>query len=351
MEISRAECSVGPTEHLESPNLGEDTMAPVTKRRRVEDEVRRPKKKKVFVKRQKTYHSSSEDEGDELVEKRQEEPQNAEPKSILKRSTPAKSKPTKSQPAEKDEEASTSEIEGLSDLDEAQRNAVLNAAPNDTLDDSENDDENASEEEADVADSEINDNDTEQSSASDNDNDEDALSLTSSQASTIRKKRNDPSAFGTSISRILDTKLTATKRKDPVLSRSRLPTEANAKIEEGKIDTAARAQIRAERKAALNKGRITDLLGLEDGSVETGKVVEEERKLQKVAQRGVVKLFNAVRAAQVGAEKAEREARGGDGGGGVVGRKAREERVSEMSKEGFLDMISKGRGAAASAGS
>ena len=79
-------------------------------------------------------------------------------------------------------------------------------------------------------------------------------------------------------------------------------------------------------------------MGLETEGVDTGKVLEEEKKLKKTAQRGVVRLFNAVRAAQVKAEEAARSARSE----GVVGMQKREERVNEMSKQGFLDLISSG---------
>jgi len=69
-------------------------------------------------------------------------------------------------------------------------------------------------------------------------------------------------------------------------------------------------------------------------------VMEEEKRLRKTAQRGVVKLFNAVRAAQVKGEEASREARAK----GLVGQGRREERVNEMSKKGFLDLIAGGGG-------
>ena len=60
---------------------------------------------------------------------------------------------------------------------------------------------------------------------------------------------------------------------------------------------------------------------------------EQEKKLRKTAQRGVVKLFNAVRAAQIKGEEAARQ-------GGAAGRK--KERVAEMSKEGFLELVAGG---------
>ena len=75
-----------------------------------------------------------------------------------------------------------------------------------------------------------------------------------------------------------------------------------------------------------------DVLGIETGDV--GAMMEEEKRLRKIAQRGVVKLFNAVRGAQVRAEEARK------GTGGTRGRV--EEKVAEMSKKGFLEMVAEG---------
>ncbi len=66
-------------------------------------------------------------------------------------------------------------------------------------------------------------------------------------------------------------------------------------------------------------------------------MIEEENRLRKTAQRGVVKLFNAVRQAQVRGEEARKEAKSGSRG-------RKEERVGEMSKKGFLEMVAGGGG-------
>ena len=72
----------------------------------------------------------------------------------------------------------------------------------------------------------------------------------------------------------------------------------------------------------------------------TAEIMDTERRLRKVAQRGVVKLFNAVRAAQVAATEAERGTRKA----GVIGMDQREGKVNELSKKGFLDLIASGGG-------
>ncbi|KAL9016664.1 MAG: hypothetical protein Q9185_005991 [Variospora sp. 1 TL-2023] len=172
-------------------------------------------------------------------------------------------------------------------------------------------------------------------------------------------KRNDPSSFAASITSILASKLPNPKRADPVLARSSSALAANTAIRESALEKRARQQLRAEKKALLEKGRVRDVLlgdgggggrgttatvtGVGEGEEEEGqaaKIMAEEKKLKKLAQRGVVKLFNAVRMAQVRGEEARKEALAK----GVVGAKRREQRVGEMSKKGFLELVASGGG-------
>jgi len=156
--------------------------------------------------------------------------------------------------------------------------------------------------------------------------------------STKKRKRNDPDAFATSMSKILGSKLSSTKRSDPVLSRSKTAETITKELAEAKLEQKARHKIRQEKREALERGRIKDVLGLESTEINTADILEQERRLKKTAQRGVIKLFNAVRAAQVRGEEAAREARRA----GVVGMAKREEKVNEMSKKGFLELIAGG---------
>lgn len=157
-----------------------------------------------------------------------------------------------------------------------------------------------------------------------------------------RTKRNDPLAFSTSISKILSTKLSQSARSDPLLSRSKAAHQTTTSLSQSKLESRAKYALRQQRRVDLERNRVTDVLGLESGNA--GEVAAEEKRLRKIAQRGVVKLFNAVRAAQVRSEEVLREEREM----GVVGRKEREERAKEMSREGFLELIGgkgqKGRG-------
>ncbi|KAH6987709.1 Rrp15p-domain-containing protein [Ilyonectria sp. MPI-CAGE-AT-0026] len=161
-----------------------------------------------------------------------------------------------------------------------------------------------------------------------------------------KSKRNDPNAFATSLSKILNTKLSTSKRSDPVLARSAAAHEASKAAVDTALEAKARKQIREQKKRAMEKGRVKDVLVATavdtTGELETttSEIMVTERRLRKVAQRGVVKLFNAVRAAQVKAVEAEQTTRKT----GVIGMNRREEKVNEMSKKGFLDLIASGGG-------
>jgi hypothetical protein len=226
----------------------------------------------------------------------------------------------------------------------------------------------------------------ESDAGSDTDTDSDASSGSQGNPNLkARSKRNDPAAFATSLARILGTKLSTARRADPVLAGSAAAHAAARTIAESALDAKARKQLRETKRAATEKGRIRNVLapisipaaavagaapasasasasasgstvpgaqgtmastkggvaaGVVGGEISTAQLLETERRLRKVAQRGVVKLFNAVRAAQVKAAEAERAARAE----GVVGQGAREERVAEMSRKGFLDLIAQGGG-------
>lgn len=269
-------------------------MAPVTsKKRKVQDGMAgRTGKPKKRVKKQLHYHSSSsEDEDDEVPVARPET--SSEP------------------PKEADDEASSNESAKEGELDSGDE--IKDAGDLDDV-------TNASSE----------------GEGSDSDNSASVTSSTHRQKHL--SKRNDPTAFSTSISKILSTKLPTSARADPVLSRSRAATQTTADIANDRLENRARAKLRADKREELDRGRIKDVLGVESGIA--GKTAEEEKRLKKIAQRGVVKLFNAVRAAQVRGEEAAREERKK----GTVGMGEREKAANEVSKQGFLELIS-GKGA------
>ncbi|KAI9647466.1 pre-60S ribosomal particles component [Ciborinia camelliae] len=190
-------------------------------------------------------------------------------------------------------------------------------------------------------------------SNSDSENSDDDDSDTNSNPNLIKaRKRNDPEAFATSMSKILGSKLSASKRNDPVLSRSQTAIEASKEMTDLALEKKAKHKMREEKKAAMEKGRVRDVLGastafdarnghgIGENVPSVQETMELEKRLRKTAQRGVVKLFNAVRAAQIKGEEAAKEARQK----GVVGQGRREEKINEMSKKGFLDLIAGGGG-------
>lgn len=267
-----------------------------SKKRKVPNGVQRPKKK---VKKQLEYHSSS-DEGEHepvnftavnLVDSDAEEPKGQDI-----------AKPQKMRHKRKSSGSPT-------------------PSDNSEDDDAEDDDASGSEASFDI----------------EGDADSDT-SMPTSQAGRSVPKRNDPSAFSTSISKILSTKLPTSARADPVLSRSRAAVQAGTEAADEKLDKHARAKLRAEKKEELDRGRVRDVMGIERG--QTGAVAEEEKRLRKIAQRGVVKLFNAVRASQVRGEEAAKSERQR----GTIGMGEREKNVNDVSKQGFLELISGKKG-------
>lgn len=256
------------------------------------------------------------------------------------------------------EEEQTFDAVNLLDSDDDIHNA-----PADDVAEAEEDDSSSSDEEAPVvkktnakkskpkskqpepeAEQQEDDEEEEEQSGSDDDDDDDDMGLDVGAAKT-KSKRNDPTAFATSLSKILSTKLSASKRSDPVLSRSAAAHEASKVAVDLALEAKARRKLKEQKRVPLEKGRIKDILVAtvdESGEPEmtTSEILAIEKSLRKTAQRGVIRMFNAVRASQVQAAEAERAVRKE----GVIGHKTREEKVNEMSKKGFLDLIASGGG-------
>lgn len=273
------------------------------------------KKKKKFTK-QRFYHSSSEDEEEDdkfnavsLGDSDEEGGVKVKKPSALdlrmKKAKEAKEAPAP-QPKKSD----------ASDSDSADEEEIELGS-----DDLENDNEDDSD-----------------ASGSDEDLSDSAPSAKGDKRGRAVPKRNDPTAFSTSISKILATKLPSSARADPVLSRSSYASKLAAEAADDKLDKAARAKMRAEKKEELDRGRIRDVLGVKRGVA--GPVAEEEKRVRKMAQRGVVKLFNAVRAAQVRGEEAAKDERKK----GTIGMGEREKAANEVSKQGFLELINGKKG-------
>jgi hypothetical protein len=275
-------------------------------------------RKKKFVK-QRFYHSSSEDE---------EEDGNFNPVSL----------------EDSDAEEGGVTVTKPSALDLRMKKAKTQKeapAPEPKKSDDSDSDSNVGEE-IELDDEEL-DNDDDESDASGSDEDDLSDSSPAGKPTGANRgravpKRNDPTAFSTSISKILSTKLPTSARADPVLSRSSYAAKLVNEVADEKLDNAARAKLRAEKKEELDRGRIRDVMGIQRGIA--GAVAEEEKRVRKMAQRGVVKLFNAVRAAQVRGEEAAKVERKK----GTIGMGEREKAANEVSKQGFLELINGKKG-------
>jgi hypothetical protein len=64
-------------------------------------------------------------------------------------------------------------------------------------------------------------------------------------------------------------------------------------MQDARLEAKAKHKLREEKKADMDRGRVKDVLGGDDADIWTA--LEAEKKLRKTAQRGLVKLFNAVR--------------------------------------------------------
>ncbi|KAI0407398.1 Rrp15p-domain-containing protein [Xylaria palmicola] len=176
--------------------------------------------------------------------------------------------------------------------------------------------------------------------ASDDDEDDDSINseteIANAGSKRTKSKRNDPDAFATSLQKILSTKLSNSKKSDAILSRSVEAQKASREIVDATLEAKARKLLRDQKLVALEKGRVRDIVtGDNVEGTSTGEIMQTERRLRKTAHRGVIMLFRAVREAQERAVEAEKGARKE----GIIGTQQRQEKVNEMSRQGFLDLI------------
>ncbi|KAK9470746.1 Rrp15p-domain-containing protein, partial [Dipodascopsis tothii] len=133
--------------------------------------------------------------------------------------------------------------------------------------------------------------------ASDDEDDESDIERMGEKPAVARKKA-DAASFSTAMTAILGSHLKAHDRRDPVLVRARgTAQDADA----AKLEARARRALKAERRARLDQERVRNpLTGDATGPAAEAarEVSERERGLRRTAKRGVVKLFNAVLAAQ-----------------------------------------------------
>ncbi|KAH0590843.1 hypothetical protein J132_00378 [Termitomyces sp. J132] len=167
----------------------------------------------------------------------------------------------------------------------------------------------------------------------------------SRQTSKRKIRATHASNFGATLQSLLNTDAPST------IPLSLKPSIARRKNDE-KLENRAKKVLQIERKEKEDKGRITDVIGGWGG--------ESERALRKVAQRGVVKLFNVIQQSQAAATAATEESKATRGTGKptlpapVINNKTQSKKAknkdniigrgkeSTVGKEDFFDMIRSG---------
>lgn len=148
----------------------------------------------------------------------------------------------------------------------------------------------------------------------------------------MRKKKKvadtGSESFANAFNAILGSKLKAHDRNDPILARNKRTLK---KLESDKLEAKAKRMMLAEKKEGHDRQRVKNLLPSADHPEQVREVLESERRLRKVAQKGVVKLFNAVLATQVKTNHEISKEK--------VGQQKKEELVNEISKAKFLDLV------------
>ncbi|WLF80546.1 pre-60S ribosomal particles component [Lodderomyces elongisporus] len=203
---------------------------------------------------------------------------------------------------EKEEEEEEEEEEELSELDE--------------------------DDEVDVADVSSGDEDEDEEEELEAEEDDDEFPLKKKQ----KKNRDDGSeSFANAFNSIINSKLKAYDRKEPILARNKTTLK---KLESEKLELKAKKALLAEKKQFKDKHRVKQLLPVvgegEDPS-QVRSILDKEKQMKKIAQKGVVRLFNAILATQVRTNVEVSKEK--------VGQAKREELMNDVSKEKFLDLI------------
>ncbi|KAF9119261.1 Glu-AdT subunit A [Mortierella sp. 14UC] len=134
-------------------------------------------------------------------------------------------------------------------------------------------------------------------------------------------KKHTEENMAEAMSKILGSSLRKADASTPILARSR---GAERKIEEEKMEAKARKAISNEKKRLANRDRVKpDFTGM-----------EYEKKLRKVATRGVVQLFNAIKAQQKATDDLTEKTR-------PITTNAKD-KVANLTKASFLDLLKSG---------
>ena len=201
---------------------------------------------------------------------------------------------------------------------------VAQDSPSDDLDDEDDvdeDDSEASGSESEASESES-ESDAESEAESGSESDSDAM------PKKKRKTGDGSQEVANAFNAIIGSKLKAHRRNDPIMARSK---NVQKQLDSAKLEAKAKKQLLAEKKALHDSHRVKNLLPSANEPEKVRSMIEDEKKLKKVAQRGVVRLFNAVLSTQI---KTTQEV-----SGEKVGLVRKEELLNEVSKEQFLDLV------------
>lgn len=148
---------------------------------------------------------------------------------------------------------------------------------------------------------------------------------------TKRKQKNTDDgaeSFATAFNAIIGSRLKAHDRKEPILARNKT---AIKKLESDRLEAKAKRALLADKAVLHDKHRVKILLPTAEDGAKAREIIDKERKLKKVAQKGVVRLFNAVLSTQIETNAEIGRER--------VGQTRKEELMNEISKEKFLDLV------------
>lgn len=179
-----------------------------------------------------------------------------------------------------------------------------------------------------------------QSSAEESeDSDFDFASKDIEQPKKQKMAKNDDGSekFSSAMSAILGSHLKQYDRIDPVMARQKKALEQK---EQDKLDDKARKLLTREKKKFLLKSRKIDIIPQENEEGEIASLLEQEKRLRKIAQKGVVRLFNVITATQLKTEREVSEKLASSHVKSAIHKEKEESKlISEVSKETFLDLV------------
>lgn len=142
-----------------------------------------------------------------------------------------------------------------------------------------------------------------------------------------RGNHSKESKFQTAMTAILNSKLKAYDREDPILVRN---LKVATQIKEHRLETKAIRLLDQRKKRRLDRAHKAILIP--DNLDEAGDALQHEKILKNIAQKGVVRLFNAIGTAQKVAQLS----------GSATAQVLKSKDVLSASKDTFLKMIRSG---------